>query len=230
MRLQLWLRLGKDQPQVVSITIHDPLFVTKYELANNTAGFSVDGTPTDCVKLALQGGLFTYKPELIISGINYGWNLGSDVFYSGTVAAAMEGALLGIPSIAVSLANREKTDYREPAALVRELIEKEDFFEHCNHGLININFPCSNKKDWKGLKITRLGKTVYDNKFESQESAFGTVYYWVSGSIVSDNEPESDLEAIKDGYVSITPMHSDLTDYEQMKIMIEYIHQKRSNK
>lgn len=211
-----------------SITIHEPLFVTKYENANKTIGFSVDGTPTDCVKLALQGGLLKDKPDLIISGINYGWNLGSDVYYSGTVAAAMEGVLLGIPSIAVSLANSEKIDYLEPAALIRELIDKEDFIKYCNHGLININFPSSNKQEWNGIKITRLGKTVYDNKFESQESAFGTVYYWVSGSIISDNEPDSDLKAIKDGYVSITPMHSDLTDYVQMKMITEYMCKKWS--
>lgn len=136
---------------------------------------------------------------------------------------------MGVPSIAVSLAQSEMVDYTEPAGLIREWIGQEEFLQNCRASLLNINFPGSHQEDWKGMKITKLGKTIYDNKFECQESAFGPVYYWTSGSIISQDDPDTDLMAIKDGYVSITPLHSDLTDDEQIKVLSEWSRRERSN-
>ncbi len=202
-----------------SITIFNPLFVTNHQLDGNNVGLAVNGTPTDCVKLAVQGEILPHKPDLIISGINDGPNLGSDVFYSGTVAAAMEGVLLGIPSLAVSLASYEYRNYLHSAYFIKDLIDQRlSLFNHSD-GLLNINIPGIDADCWNGVKITRLGKSVYDNFFESREAPFGKKYYWITGTLMFEDEQDTDLKAIQDGYISISPLHSDLTDYKQLKIL-----------
>jgi 5'-nucleotidase len=167
-----------------SITIYKPLFVTKHDMQRNDIGFSVNGTPTDCVKLAVQGEILPHKPDLIISGINDGPNLGSDVFYSGTVAAAMEGALLGIPSIAVSLASYEFCNYVPSAHYIKDFINQQKEILESPDGLLNINIPATEKTGWKGQKITRLGKSVYENTFENRKAPFGKEYYWITGTLM----------------------------------------------
>ncbi|ODA40584.1 5'/3'-nucleotidase SurE [Desulfosporosinus sp. BG] len=194
-----------------SITLFQPLFLTEHNLDGHLKGYSVSGTPSDCVKLAIQGELIS-KPDLLISGINHGSNLGTDIFYSGTVSAAMEGVLLGVPSLAISLASLECTDF-EPAAAY--LAEQLDFIvQHHRAGLVNINIPGKPQTEWRGLKVTKLSKAVYENVFERRVDPRGRTYYWQSGNLAQDLEMETDLRAIQEDYISITPMHSDLTDFE----------------
>lgn len=201
-----------------SITIYKPIFITKHDLQGNDLGCSVGGTPTDCVKLAIQGDVLPAKPDLIISGINDGPNMGSDVFYSGTVAAAMEGVLLGIPSIAVSLASYDYRDYTPSAHFIKEFIDRHssDYFFSKN-SLLNINLPEGDQQSWKGIRATKLGKSLYDNNYENRKAPFGKDYFWITGTLMYDDEQDTDLRAVADGYVSITPLQSDLTDYERMK-------------
>jgi len=193
-----------------SITLLQPLFLTEYNLGEQQKGYAISGTPSDCVKLAIQGGLIS-KPDLVISGINHGSNLGTDVFYSGTVSAAMEGVLLGVPSLAVSLASYDSTNF-EPAAAY--LAEQLDFIvQHNQDGLININIPGKPLADWQGVKVTRLGKAVYENVFERRVDPHGWTYFWQCGNLTQDLELDTDLRAIQEDFISITPMHSDLTDF-----------------
>lgn len=200
-----------------SITLFQPIFVMNHTLNGNDFGLAVNGTPTDCIKLAIQGDVLPFQPDLIISGINNGPNLGSDVFYSGTVAAAMEGVLLGIPSMAVSLADYDCEDYLPGALLIKELIDANSEYLHYKEGLLNINVPPRGRSEWKGRRVTKLGRSVYDNAFEFRQSPSGKEYYWLTGTLIYDEETDTDLRAIQDGYVSITPLHCDLTDYERMK-------------
>lgn len=200
-----------------SITLHKPLFTTNHSLANDDLGFAINGTPTDCVKLALQGDILPFKPDLLISGINDGPNLGTDVFYSGTVAAAMEGALLGIPSLAVSLASHDHDDYLPTAKYIKELIDQGNEMIHYKDGLLNINIPGGEKDSWKGERITKLGKSVYENSYENRTAPLGKEYYWITGKLIYEDEQDTDLQAINQGYISITPLHSDLTDYQRVK-------------
>ena len=197
-----------------SITLFQPLFLTEYKLDGQQKGYAISGTPSDCVKLAIQGGLVS-KPDLIISGINQGPNLGTDIFYSGTVSAAMEGVLLGVPALAVSLASYEYMNF-EPAAIY--LAEHLDFIvQHIEEGLMNINIPGKPEAEWRGVKVTRLGKAVYENVFEQRVDPHGRTYFWQCGNLAQDLESDTDLKAIQENFISITPMHSDLTDFACVK-------------
>ncbi|MGC7872333.1 5'/3'-nucleotidase SurE [Desulfosporosinus sp. SYSU MS00001] len=203
-----------------SITLFNPLFVAEHLLKESFKGFAISGTPSDCVKLAIQGELIP-KPDLLISGINQGPNLGTDIFYSGTVSAAMEGVLLGVPSIAVSLASFEYQDFEPAAAYIAENL---NLFLKLNHkGLINLNLPGKPRHEWQGLRVTRLGKAVYENIFEQRTDPRGRLYYWQSGTMTPDNENDTDLRAIEEDFISITPVHSDLTDYASLPLWTEVL-------
>lgn len=203
-----------------SITLFKPLFLTEYNLDEQKLGYAISGTPSDCVKLAIQGELVS-KPDIIIAGINLGSNLGTDIFYSGTVSAAMEGVLLGVPALAVSLASYEYRNF-EPAATY--LTEQLDFIvQHNQDGLLNINFPGKPQAEWRGVKVTRLGKTVYENVFERRVDPHKRTYFWQGGNLAQELELDTDLRAIQDDYISITPMHSDLTDFARVETWREII-------
>ncbi|NMA69529.1 MAG: 5'/3'-nucleotidase SurE [Desulfitobacterium sp.] len=198
-----------------SITLFEPLFLTEHPLEKGT-GYAISGKPADCVKIAIQGDIIP-KPDLVISGINNGPNLGTDVFYSGTVSAAMEGVLLGIPALAISLAGFSANDYRPAARFLAKFLSEQREKILQQGGLININIPAIPEEDWKGVKITKLGKAVYENVFELRKAPFGREYYWQAGNVAPETDQETDLFAVQEGYVSITPMHSDLTDYAKLK-------------
>lgn len=199
-----------------SITLSEPLFITERS-ENGLKGFSVRGNPADCVKLAIQGEIIR-RPDLVISGINNGPNLGTDVFYSGTVSAAMEGVLLSIPSLAVSLANFNVDNYEDAAHFIRQFLLERSLTEV---GLLNINIPALPAESWRGIKFTKLGKAVYQNVFERRFDPHGRSYFWQAGSLAPENDPDTDLYAIQENYVSITPMHADLTDYHRLKNMLK---------
>ncbi|HEY8908970.1 MAG TPA: 5'/3'-nucleotidase SurE [Desulfosporosinus sp.] len=197
-----------------SITLFQPLFLTEFNLDGDQKGYAVSGTPSDCVKLAIQGGLVA-KPDLLISGINQGPNLGTDIFYSGTVSAAMEGVLLGVPSLALSLASYEFTNFEPSATYMAEHLEF--IVEHHQEGLMNINFPGKPKSEWRGVKVAKLGKAVYENVFERRVDPHGRTYYWQCGNLAQDLETDTDLCAIQEDNISITPLHSDLSDFERIQ-------------
>jgi len=205
-----------------SITLHKPLFVTKHEIEDNVIGYTVNGTPTDCVKIAIQGDVLPVKPDIIISGINAGPNLGTDVFYSGTVSAAMEGGLLGIPSLAVSVACYDCEDYFPSAKYIDSLLKKYSQIFRDNM-VLNINLPYLKMNEWKGTKITKLGKSMYENTFEKRQTPAGKEYYWFSGNQIIDTEEGTDQKAVMDGYISITPLHGDLTEYSKIEELAKII-------
>ena len=218
-RLGIIYVVAPDREQSASshaLSIHRPLRMDK--VAENS--YSVDGTPTDCINLAVNGLLKDNKPDLIVSGINKGENLGDDVTYSGTVSAAMEGTLLGIPSVAISLEGRSDFEFAtasEYATLISEYV--------LMHGLpsdilLNVNIPKIEHGEIKGIKITRQGKRVYNDAVVEKVDPRGREYYWIGGdelgSLQLDN---SDIDAVKKGYVSVTPIKLDLTDHDYIKFL-----------
>jgi 5'-nucleotidase len=178
--------------------------------------YSVGGTPTDCVHIALTG-LISFKPDMVISGINDGANMGDDTIYSGTVGAAMEGFLLGIPSIAVSMGNSEPKHFETAAKVILDLVERHNKQPHNNVTLLNINVPDVPYSDIKGLEITRLGNRHEAQRAIKKAGSDGKDLYWV-GAVGEPNDggPGTDFFAIMNNYVSITPIQSDLTNHKEM--------------
>ncbi len=198
-----------------SLTLHRPLRVE--EIAPRQ--FAVDGTPTDCVNLAVSG-ILPGRPGLVVSGINKGANLGDDITYSGTVSAAMEGTLFGIPSIAVSLAGRATFDFGPAADFAAHLVARV-----LEHGLppdtlLNVNVPERPREDMTGFRITRQGKRRYGEALVEKLDPRGKKYYWIGGDELGFvHEPGTDYAAILDGAVSITPVHLDLTHYPSFPVL-----------
>jgi len=202
----------RDQSAVShSLSLYRPLRID--EVAENV--YSVDGTPTDCINLAINGILVDRKPDLIVSGINKGENLGDDITYSGTVSAAMEGTLLGIPSIAVSLTTKSDF-YFDTASHYALLVVKHVLRRGLPEGtLLNVNIPNLPKDKVKGVKVTRQGKRVYGEHIVENIDPRGRKYYWIGGNDLGSVEIEnSDIVAVRQGYVSVTPIKLDLTDYD----------------
>jgi len=193
------------------ITIHRPLRVKEWHYPSKKAkGWAVDGTPADCVKLGLEA-LLPLPPDIVISGINLGPNLGTDVLYSGTVSAAIEGIINGIPSIAISLTCYERPDFTPAINLAKKLIMYTGK-ELPERTLLNINIPPGTPG---GIKVTRLGNRRYVNIFDKRTDPRGRVYFWMAGEPfdIDEDDPDTDVWAINEGYISITPVHFDLTNY-----------------
>ena len=198
-----------------SLTLHRPFRIHRHD----TDVYSVDGTPTDCVVTAYYG-LLDETPNMVISGINHGPNMGEDVFYSGTVAAAIEGTLQGAASMAVSLVTRDLTDFAGPAAFVARLTRSV-----MDHGLkprqlLNVNMPHLPQDQIQGVRITRLGSRTYRDTLVRKVDPRGREYYWIGGQDpVWDPRPESDFDAVHAGWISVTPMRLDLTDDSALEAM-----------
>ncbi len=199
-----------------SLTLSHPLRVEK--LAPRV--YSVDGTPTDCVNLGVNGILRGKRIDLLVSGINKGANLGDDITYSGTVSAAMEGTMLGIPSIAVSLVTRSKFQFdaaSEFSVTVARKVMRQGLPEDT---LLNVNVPNVPREAIKGVRMTRMGKRVYGDVIVEKRDPRGRKYYWIGGDYLSTEEvPGSDLEAVEENHVSITPIHLDLTNYSALRAL-----------
>ncbi|MBC7344919.1 MAG: 5'/3'-nucleotidase SurE [Clostridia bacterium] len=207
----------KEQSAVShSITVHKPLRVQKI----GTRMYAANGTPADCVKLALED-LMDRRPDLIISGINRGANLGTDVLYSGTVSAAMEGVINGIPSLAVSLASdnaEEFTFAAETTAKITRFLYEKGFLN--NAIVLNVNIPYIPPHEIKGVAFTSLGLRRYVNPIHRRVDPRGRTYYWLAGEVCEEgSQPGSDVRAIAAGKISITPLQLDLTDYNSLKNM-----------
>jgi len=196
-----------------SLSLSQPLWVEELE----DRVFSVQGTPTDCVMLAVRY-LLKRKPDIILSGINHGPNLGEDVTYSGTVAAAIEGTMLGILSLAISLADWKPINFEpagDVAAELSRLVLKNGLPEDT---YLNVNIPHINRQDICGVEITRLGKRIYRDAVEKRTDEQGYSFLWIGGQQPSWEEGEkTDFSAIEANKISITPLHLDLTNYRAMK-------------
>ena len=207
------------------ITIHNPLHVEEVELADGSPALATDGTPVDCVRFAMLG-LLGERPDVIVSGINLGVNLGDDVTYSGTVAAALEGVLLGWPAIAVSVQAADPSadqwdgaayDFRAVASFAARLVPAVVHPDFPERVILNVNAPGLAPERLRGVRVTRLGRRVYNDELtlvstEGTRRRF-TIY---GGSASYQSEEGTDFAAIEAGAISVTPMHFDLTDIAGM--------------
>lgn len=193
-----------------SLTLSRPLRMQKLE----EGWYAVDGTPTDCVNLAILFLLKDHPPDLVCSGINFGLNVGDDVTYSGTVSATFEGSLLDIPSIAFSQEVGEGFSFAASARMAARFVESVLSEPVPRDLLLNVNFPASTAR---GVRFTRLGKRVYRQSVVEKEDPRGRKYYWIAGTPEWQQDSGTDHEAVQSGFVSVSPLHLDLTDYRGLE-------------
>ena len=215
--------VAPDSPRSASghaITLHKPILINDEFIAENVEAYSTSGTPADCVKVGIEAILKDVEIDLVLSGINNGPNLGNDVLYSGTVAAAIEGLIERKPSIALSCNSSKVSteEYEEAAKYTVALIQKlEGNLDKLDEIILNVNFP---KGDKKGVKITKLGERVYNNVMDDRKSLRGQRYVWMGGDLADvPQDKDSDIVAVENGYVSITPVHIDMTNLSKMKTL-----------
>ena len=202
-----------------SLTLERPL---RAHLAENGYYF-VDGTPTDCVHLAVTG-LLESEPDMVVSGINAGANMGDDVLYSGTVAAAMEGRHLGLPSIAVSMSSYLPQHYESAAIAVENIISNLVAKPLSQNTILNINVPDIPWFEIKGIQVTRLGNRHKSEGVIKQTDPRGDMMYWVGPPGAAQDAGEgTDFHAVENGYVSVTPLHIDLTQYDSLENLTEWL-------
>ncbi len=197
-----------------AITLTAPLRVDRYISpgAEDVNAFSSTGTPADCVKLAVKA-ILPRKPDLVISGINPGANTGLYVLYSGTVSAATEGMILGIPSIAISLDTWHKPDFTRAGTFAREIAQKVLKEGLPDGSILNVNVPALPDSQIRGVRLTRHGRAVYNEEFHKRSDPRGRTYYWMSGARAEFSEDQdTDTEALKAGYISVAPLQFNLTD------------------
>ncbi|HEY9516092.1 MAG TPA: 5'/3'-nucleotidase SurE [Gemmatimonadaceae bacterium] len=195
-----------------SLTLHNPI----RPVARGADRYQVDGTPTDCVMLAVEG-LMPERPDFVISGINHGQNMGEDVLYSGTVAAAMEGVTLGIPSIAISFAGGELK--AQPELITDQVDIVSRLLSHLTSlpnmprdTLFNVNLPPLRSSEIKGVRLTRLGRRVYSDSLARMHDPRGREIFWIGGGSAEwSGAADSDFRAVAEGYISVTPLSLDLT-------------------
>jgi 5'-nucleotidase len=204
------------------LTLHQPIRVEVVESVFHPAvkAWACSGTPSDCVKLALWA-LLDSHPDFVLSGINHGSNLGTDVLYSGTVSAAMEGVIEGIPSIALSLASFSSVDFQGAVNFAKTLLTQLATQPLQSAILLNVNVPAVKWKEISGVTITRQGVRRYVDVFEKRTDPRGKTYYWLAGELLEEVEPQNlglpqdvptDVQAIRDNYITVTPLQYNLTD------------------
>ena len=212
-----------------SITMTQPLRAKEIRRNGNVWGLAVNGTPADAAKLALSS-LLPEKPDLVISGINQGVNSGLAAIYSGTVSAASEGSFVGVPSIAVSLADRYYDDFLPSARITRDLAKRllSNPSLLPRFSMLNVNIPPLPLRSIKGIRITRQGMGGFRDAYEQREDPRGVVYYWLNGAgFNTENDEHADECAVQKGYVTITPIRYDLTDFrlfDSVSSMISDLH------
>jgi 5'-nucleotidase len=212
-----------------SITTRRPLWVQEIDFGDGTVGYATDGTPVDCVRFASLGLIDGFTADLIVSGINHGSNLGDDITYSGTVAAALEGVVLGIPGIAISQQSNaremdfrlgERFDFSAAAAFTARLVEEIDDVPLPQGTLLNVNVPAG---EIGGVEVARLGKRIYRDQLSLLDEESGRKQYRIYGdSPVHDDDPGTDLSAVAAGNVAVTPIHFDLTDRPGIETLQAY--------
>ncbi|MBN2062420.1 MAG: 5'/3'-nucleotidase SurE [Deltaproteobacteria bacterium] len=200
-----------------AISLSSPLMVRRVFRNDSFFGYGVKGTPADCVKIAVQE-LLDAKPDIIISGINLGANVGVNVLYSGTVSAATEGAFFGIKSAAISLNTRVDPDYNFAARFSREVIRYMDENDLKSGIALNVNIPALPAERIKGVAITRQGVGRFEESFERRIDPRGNVYYWLTGETpLEEDASDTDANALKKGMITITPVTYDLTSRDELR-------------
>jgi len=205
-------------------TMHKPLRVTSAKLRDGSPAFSSSGAPSDCVALAVLG-LTERMPDLVISGINHGCNVGTDITYSGTVTAAMEGVISGVRSMAVSLNVDNGGDFSFAAEIAACLASRFVESDLPQQTLLNVNVPDIPRDEIKGVRTTRLGRRIYRDALIARQDPGGRDYYWIGGEPPEGvMEEGTDVWALANGYVSVTPVHLDMTDYKTLEANASWEH------
>lgn len=204
-----------------SLTLHTPLRVEELEaISGAKRTWVTTGTPGDCVKIGINAILTPEEqPDIVISGINHGPNLGSDILYSGTVSCAMEGAMMGIPSIAVSLASMQTDydDFKYTGKFINSLLKKLKGFDFPKKTLLNVNVPALDAEDIAGVAITELGSKMFTNTYEKRTDPRGKVYYWMAGELTNEpSDANTDIAAVRNNKISITPVSYEMTKEDFM--------------
>jgi 5'-nucleotidase len=220
---------GNRSAMARSITTRRPLWVQEVDFEDGGVGYACDGTPVDCVRFATLGLIEGFEADLIVSGINHGSNLGDDITYSGTVAAALEGIVLGLPAIAVSQQSvaREmdfrlgrEFDFAEAARFTARIVDEIDDVPLPQGTLLNINVPAG---DIEGVEVARLGKRIYRDQLTLIDEESGRRQYRIYGDAPSyHHQPGTDLSAVADGRIAVTPLHFDLTDQPGIETLGAY--------
>ena len=205
-----------------AITIHNPIMVNEEFIDDKIKAFSISGTPADCVKIGIESLFRDISINLVLSGINNGPNLGTDVIYSGTVSAAIEGFIQNKPSVAFSLNefNMPKEEYAKASKYASKIVNNlEDKLDILDDGILNINIPIG---EIKGTKITILGDMKYENALEERINPYGKRYFWIGGKVKNlEQHEDSDIAVVQDGYISITPVNIDMTNSKKIDILKE---------
>jgi len=216
--------VAPDRPRSASghsITLHKPLRMEEAKLLDGSPGFSTNGTPSDCITLGIDiaGG----QVDLVVSGINHGPNLGWDLTYSGTVSAAMEGAIMGIQSFAISVARYGDVSYDYAGQFAAHLAVILSEHRLPPSVLLNVNVPGVEPQEIRGIEITRQGKRHYEGRVEKRVDPMGRAYYWLGGDLPQDELVEgTDVKAIADDKVSVTPIHLDLTADDALEALRQW--------
>lgn len=223
---------GNRSAMARSITTRRPLWVEEIAFADGTSGYATDGTPVDCVRLARLGLVEGFEAQLVVSGVNHGANLGDDITYSGTVAAALEGVVLGVPAIAVSQQSKGRSldfrfdggfDFDVAAAFVARLVERLEEVPMPERTLLNVNVPAGEPN---GVEVASLGKRIYRDELKLAPHDEGTPRrrrYWIYGADPGfHDEPGTDLAAVAEGRIAVTPIHFDLTDRRGLEMLRKF--------
>lgn len=201
-----------------AITLSDPIKCLPVEKIDGFSGYAISGTPADCVKLAVRALMEDAPPDLVLSGINLGSNTGISVLYSGTVSAATESAILGIPGVAFSLCTYVDPEWDMAKRVATEITRKIMDHPIPPGVLLNVNMPNMPYDELKGFKVTRMGRSRFIEKFHKRLDPQGRTYYWLDGDLdVQDVGDDIDIHAVSAGYVSVTPIHLDLTARDHME-------------
>lgn len=211
-----------------AITMKIPLRITEYYKNGDFFGYAIDGTPADCIKIGIRN-IMKVPPDIVLSGINNGSNAAINIIYSGTVSAAREAAIMDIPSLAISVTSHEAKKFDYAARVASELAELVVKNGLPKGTLLNVNVPDLPEEKIAGIRITQQGKSKWDDIYEERCDPYGKKYYWLTGSLSeTDKKLETDQFALRNNYVSVTPIHFDLTDYKTYESMknwkIENLH------
>jgi len=206
-----------------AITIFRPLMVRRATKNNSFLGYAVYGTPADCVKIGIKE--LAEKPvDLVVSGINRGSNTGINVMYSGTVSAATEAAIMGLPALAISLDSHKEADFTYAARMARKMVKLIGNKNIFQGSAVNMNIPCLPEEKIKGVVVVRQGKANIIESYEKRTDPRDNVYYWISGeSLTVAEDLQTDIGALAAGYVTITPIQYDLTKYELLPELQEIV-------
>lgn len=205
-----------------AITMQTPLRVFEFQKNGKFFGYAIDGTPADCVKIGIRN-LMPSPPDLVVSGINHGSNTAINIIYSGTVSAAREAAIMDVPSIAISVASHQVLDFSF-SSKVAMLLSKEVYKRGLPVGtMLNVNVPNISENEIKGMLVTKQGKSKWDDIYEQRVDPYGRNYYWLTGNLMDvDKSIDLDQAAIRNNYVSVSPIHFDLSDYQTFDKMKEW--------